>query len=668
MTCWKCAQETRADSDHCTRCGAGISEDPFDQMPEAKPESLADGAALIAAERSRQVTAEGYDSSHDDVHASGEILRAAHAYLAVAINPEKAEDIGGIIWPWDRLSFKPSGPIPDLVKSGALIAAEIDRLRRAHITAEARPEAPAFVLSDAEHSRYVASVIADAATGTGDDDSPLMASLAGMTPERVRELIAEQFAVLTRPLPYEASADHIADANEMAAREVNEGNGGDRGMPEGGAGNSQERARASAATECACPARAALRNIQIDATRAFASDPKNVVLQHIAIGALAAIATPCPCADLRERLDTAEMACVEGGEIVGELRAAIQKLKDDLKLAESILAVKEREAGYAGGKVLELRVELAALRSDCGCRPASLASTSACDPLTCPCACHSLRAQLAAMERIRQNASTCVGLLEDAGMGKVGPNCLTDMTAEIVRALAVANERADGWQEREASICPEDVGFVEYIGVLRRQLVAANVQSGDNLDGKWMAEKAHDEEMERANKAERDLATATERIAALEKAGVYAADVQRQLTARAEKAERQRGIYLCDRDAFYKAIVQTIDNAADQLIAIGVQEIPHGEGCAATLAAVCEALFAAQNEMKRQRDAAREELGQAVELLRPALKPTATNEGIQKLTLLADWQVEALAVRGHSLDIDAIRAIVARFDAAQGKQ
>ncbi len=74
-----------------------------------------------------------------------------------------------------------------------------------------------------------------------------------------------------------------------------------------------------------------------------------------------------------------------------------------------------------------------------------------------------LRAELAAanqlakgLDLIRQNASRCVGMLEDAGMGKEGPNCLTDMTAEIVNKLAAANERLANMEENfriEAAGC-----------------------------------------------------------------------------------------------------------------------------------------------------------------------------------------------------------------------
>jgi hypothetical protein len=80
------------------------------------------GTALIRHERQRQVEAEGWTAEHDDEHVASELSRAAVAYIR--------EDRD--LWPWEPESFKPSETrIPDLVKAGALIAAEIDRLARA---------------------------------------------------------------------------------------------------------------------------------------------------------------------------------------------------------------------------------------------------------------------------------------------------------------------------------------------------------------------------------------------------------------------------------------------------------------------------------------------------------------------------------------------------------
>jgi hypothetical protein len=78
-----------------------------------------DGASLIAAERQRQIEQEGYSPEHDEHHGQGQLGMAAKAYLTG----------NGAAWPWDEESWKPTGDVVrDLVKAGALIAAEIDRL------------------------------------------------------------------------------------------------------------------------------------------------------------------------------------------------------------------------------------------------------------------------------------------------------------------------------------------------------------------------------------------------------------------------------------------------------------------------------------------------------------------------------------------------------------
>jgi hypothetical protein len=99
------------------------------------------GWELIKEERERQINEEGWSSAHDDRHVHGELSLAASRYVRVArFMIEYPEDTGvwEILcevdhsqWPWDLSWYKPSkDPIPNLVKSGALIAAEIDRLQR----------------------------------------------------------------------------------------------------------------------------------------------------------------------------------------------------------------------------------------------------------------------------------------------------------------------------------------------------------------------------------------------------------------------------------------------------------------------------------------------------------------------------------------------------------
>ncbi len=90
------------------------------------------GAALIAEERQRQIDQEGWTAEHDDQHGNAELLEAAIAYVATAI-PRSVRNIRPSFWwpvDWDLRYFKPKDSIANLVKAGALIAAEIDRLQR----------------------------------------------------------------------------------------------------------------------------------------------------------------------------------------------------------------------------------------------------------------------------------------------------------------------------------------------------------------------------------------------------------------------------------------------------------------------------------------------------------------------------------------------------------
>jgi hypothetical protein len=95
------------------------------------------GVELIAAERARQISAEGWTPEHDDTHRLAQMTLAAASYAWLAasqvrlggscLNPAPK----GMYWPWADEWWKPSAnPIRNLVKAGALIAAEIDRLQR----------------------------------------------------------------------------------------------------------------------------------------------------------------------------------------------------------------------------------------------------------------------------------------------------------------------------------------------------------------------------------------------------------------------------------------------------------------------------------------------------------------------------------------------------------
>lgn len=107
----------------------------------------------IAAERQRQVSAEGWTPDHDDEHGYGELAQAAACYadplrLHTKTVPTdymvngraQAGDAEGwpigpdvdvpVLWPWLGKWWRPDTRRRELVKAGALIVAEIERLDR----------------------------------------------------------------------------------------------------------------------------------------------------------------------------------------------------------------------------------------------------------------------------------------------------------------------------------------------------------------------------------------------------------------------------------------------------------------------------------------------------------------------------------------------------------
>lgn len=93
----------------------------------------------VTAERKRQKDVEGWTPEHDNQHVSGEMAVAASCYAELAGEPDGVREIltaspnNRIIarWPWSRGWWKPTNRRRDLVKAGALIIAEIERLDRA---------------------------------------------------------------------------------------------------------------------------------------------------------------------------------------------------------------------------------------------------------------------------------------------------------------------------------------------------------------------------------------------------------------------------------------------------------------------------------------------------------------------------------------------------------
>ena len=101
-------------------------------------------ARLVRDERIRQISAEHWTPEHDDRHTDGELADAAAAYAVAATNDLKPDgtidehygtDSGRLLWPWDRAMFKPRSHRHNLVRAGALILAELERIERVRVAA-----------------------------------------------------------------------------------------------------------------------------------------------------------------------------------------------------------------------------------------------------------------------------------------------------------------------------------------------------------------------------------------------------------------------------------------------------------------------------------------------------------------------------------------------------
>ena len=106
-------------------------------MPEGISRDPTLAVLDVLAERRRQIEAEGRTTQHDDANPAGVMSVAAVCY---AIGASNALVLAGgdtstcpapEVFPWEDAWWKPTTPRRDLVKAGALILAEIERLDRA---------------------------------------------------------------------------------------------------------------------------------------------------------------------------------------------------------------------------------------------------------------------------------------------------------------------------------------------------------------------------------------------------------------------------------------------------------------------------------------------------------------------------------------------------------
>lgn len=95
--------------------------------------ALTGAAKDVLAERRRHVEVEGWDAPHDDQHSDGSMAAAAGCYALEACGMAWKSDATKppYVWPWHPIWWKPRDRRRNLVRAGALILAELERLDRA---------------------------------------------------------------------------------------------------------------------------------------------------------------------------------------------------------------------------------------------------------------------------------------------------------------------------------------------------------------------------------------------------------------------------------------------------------------------------------------------------------------------------------------------------------
>ncbi len=132
-----------ADEDLHDAVEIAVRTTPIPASP-AQGIDLGAGVRAIADERRRQVEIERFSPATDAEYSKGELAKAALAYVQLAAMDLAAGGRDHIAtgsppacWPWHRLWWKPRDARRDLVRAGALIAAQLDVIDTAR---DAAPE------------------------------------------------------------------------------------------------------------------------------------------------------------------------------------------------------------------------------------------------------------------------------------------------------------------------------------------------------------------------------------------------------------------------------------------------------------------------------------------------------------------------------------------------
>lgn len=151
---WKRSERAQVETIMMMQAEAQGLREQIERLQVVTDASQATAAARdVLVECRRQVVAEGWTPKHDDDHNSGDLAKAAAAYAMAAVSQTQGYTVNRppLLWPWDKAWWKPCDARRSLVKAGALILAEVERLDRADAQADARMEIVARNGNTGEH-------------------------------------------------------------------------------------------------------------------------------------------------------------------------------------------------------------------------------------------------------------------------------------------------------------------------------------------------------------------------------------------------------------------------------------------------------------------------------------------------------------------------------------
>lgn len=178
--------------------------------------------AAVIAERVRQIQEEGFTAEHDDRYAEHELPRAAVCYAM-------GRQISGAdyprFWPWAMRWWKPGTHRDNLIKAGALILAEIERLDRLHA---------ARVSAGTDLGAALEERIAEVTFDISGDDMKVKSFIELVAARQLRAVPADSLLKVVRCLEFDAhlpaaefasAFDDLRDA--FTPKEIATGNLGD---------------------------------------------------------------------------------------------------------------------------------------------------------------------------------------------------------------------------------------------------------------------------------------------------------------------------------------------------------------------------------------------------------------------------------------------------------